>query len=146
MNILRDIPRDLRQGRCYLPRTTLAKAGLRPEDLLDARAEPRLRPLYQGWLAAARDHLEAGWDYTNTLPRSCRRVRLACAWPLLLGVGTLRGLATGNVLDASQRIKVSRAEVRALLLRSILRYPFPRWWRGLFHEAVASSPLAGLKP
>ena len=145
VNILRDIPRDLRQGRCYLPRVSLAQAGLKPEDLLHPGSEVRFRPLYNRWLADARDHLAAGWRYTNTLPRrGCRRIRLACAWPLLLGVGTLQGLATGNVLDPGERIKVSRAQVRSVLVRSLVRYPFPGWWRSLFHEAVGSSPLAAL--
>ena len=36
INILRDIPEDLRFGRCYIPSEALAEHGLVPEDLLDA--------------------------------------------------------------------------------------------------------------
>src|SRR6185436_18281735 len=35
VNILRDLPRDLRDGRCYLPSEELAPLGLKPSDLLD---------------------------------------------------------------------------------------------------------------
>jgi hypothetical protein len=65
------------------------------------------------------------------------RVRLACAWPILIGVRTLARLRLENVLEAERRIKISRAEVRALVLRSILRYPFSGPWRRLFALAAA---------
>src|SRR6266478_1557662 len=35
VNVLRDLPSDLRLGRCYLPRTNLTTVGLGPGDLLD---------------------------------------------------------------------------------------------------------------
>ena len=69
VNILRDLPADLRKGRCYIPRQSLAAAGLAPEDLRSAANEPRFRALYQACLDRAGDHLLAGWNYTNALPR-----------------------------------------------------------------------------
>jgi farnesyl-diphosphate farnesyltransferase len=140
VNILRDLPADLRQGRCYLPSERLALLGLKPADLLAPSAEPKLRPLYRSYLRLARDHLAAGWNYTLALPRASGRVRLGCAWPLLFGVGTLNALATHNVLDASRRLKISRADLRRIMFGTLLRYPFPRWWAKLFAEAAR--PLA----
>src|SRR5258706_929 len=35
INILRDLPNDLRKGRCYIPLEMLKKNNLTPEDLLD---------------------------------------------------------------------------------------------------------------
>lgn len=135
VNVLRDLPSDLRQGRCYLPGDALAAAGLAPRDLLEPANEPRLRPLYNTWLDRATEHLAAGWSYTNTLPRRCVRVRLACAWPLLIGRETIRLLRAGNVLDPQKRIKVSRPHVRRILWRSVVYYPFPKSWKGLFSNA-----------
>jgi farnesyl-diphosphate farnesyltransferase len=132
VNILRDLPRDLRQGRCYLPKETLASTNLQPAQLLEPTSEPRLRPAYHRWLDCAQSHLNAGWAYTNDLPGRCIRVRLACAWPLLIGRDTLVLLRTENVLDPNRRLKVSRARVRSLLVRSLLLYPFPSAWRRLF--------------
>jgi farnesyl-diphosphate farnesyltransferase len=132
VNILRDIPRDLRKGRCYLPRQSLAAAGLSPADLLSSGIHERFRPLYDQWLAGATAHLVAGWDYTNALPYGQVRVRLACAWPILIGVRTLRKLRRENVLDNSRRVKVTRPEIRALIGRSILLYPWPSAWRRQF--------------
>jgi farnesyl-diphosphate farnesyltransferase len=135
VNILRDLPTDLRQGRCYLPRERLEQAGLAPAQLLDPATEPRLRPLYNQLLDVAEEHLSAGWRYTNTLPRSCFRVRLACAWPVLIGLQTLGQLRTGNMLDPQKRIKISRRAVRRILWRSVALYPFPKAW-----ENQASRP------
>ncbi|MGD0813808.1 MAG: phytoene/squalene synthase family protein [Verrucomicrobiota bacterium] len=136
VNILRDIPSDLRKGRCYLPRQSLAAAGLSPADLLAPGNLPRFRPLYDQWLARAESHLAAGWDYTNALPPGQFRLRLACAWPLLIGVRTLRRLRQENILDYTRRVKVSRPEIRALIGRSVLLYPWPAAWRGQFDREL----------
>jgi farnesyl-diphosphate farnesyltransferase len=129
VNILRDLPVDLRLGRCYLPADGLARLGLSPADLLDPASEPRLRPLYDEWLDHAGDHLAAGWVYTNALPWRCARVRLACAWPILIGRETIHRLRTANVLDVRQRVKVSRGTVKWLIFKSLATYPWPAVWR-----------------
>jgi farnesyl-diphosphate farnesyltransferase len=138
VNILRDIPRDLRKGRCYLPRQSLATAGLSPGDLLSAGNQARFQPLYNQWLAGAEAHLAAGWDYTNALPAGQFRLRLACAWPILIGARTLRLLRHENVLDNTRRVKVSRPEIRALIGRSILLYFWPSAWLGQFGREINS--------
>jgi farnesyl-diphosphate farnesyltransferase len=135
VNILRDLPRDLRHGRCYLPAERLAAFGLKPQDLLDPANEPRLRPLYGAYLDRAEAHLLAGWNYTNALPRRSVRVRLACSWPILIGRETLKLLRAGKFLDPQQRIKVSRQQVRQLRLRSVLLYPWPSAWKKLVSAA-----------
>ena len=136
VNILRDVPSNLRHGRCYLPAEKLAACGLGPAELLEPANEPRLRPLYDALLDRAQAHLLAGWDYTNALPRRSVRVRLACAWPILIGLETLRLLRRGNVLDPTQRLKVSRRQVKRLLWRSVLYYPSPAAWRGMASSSI----------
>ena len=136
VNILRDLPTDLRSGRCYLPAEGLRTCGLAPADLLEPGVEPRLRPFFNRWLDSAEAHLKAGWTYTNALPRGCARVRLACAWPLLIGRETILLLRTGHVLDPEHRIKISRPQVRGIIRRSVLYYPLPGRWRGLFQSTT----------
>ncbi|NDD39407.1 MAG: hypothetical protein EB082_13550 [Verrucomicrobia bacterium] len=96
VNILRDLPRDLRQGRCYLPQDRLRAVGLEAADLLDKANEPEFRALYHSYLDKAAAHLAAGWEYTNTLPSRFVRVRLACAWPVLIGIQTVEKLRTAT--------------------------------------------------
>jgi farnesyl-diphosphate farnesyltransferase len=135
VNVLRDLPEDLRLGRCYLPAAQLATLDLTPADLLSPASDSRLRPVYDGWVCRAEEHLAAGWAYTNRLPKGCWRVRQACAWPILIGVRTLALLKQRNPLDSAQRLKISHADVRATLLRSVALSPFPSSWSSLFDTA-----------
>lgn len=131
VNILRDMPADLRNGRCYLPAEELAGCSLTPADLVNPEVESRLRPVYNGWLDRAEADLRAGWAYTNALPRKNMRIRLACAWPILLGLETIRLLRSEKALDYGHRVKAGRGFVRKMMLRSILFYPFPKKWTAL---------------
>jgi farnesyl-diphosphate farnesyltransferase len=142
VNILRDLPADLRRGRCYLPSPELEPLGLIPSALFSPVSEPRFRPLYNRYLALAENHLQAGWNYTNSLPRGQMRVRLACAWPILIGVRTINRLRAAGALELRQGVKISRGEVRAIMLRSTLLYPLQMAWQKQFvanPKAVASS-------
>jgi farnesyl-diphosphate farnesyltransferase len=120
-NILRDVPADLRSGRCYLPARELVALGLRPRDLLDSEATRRARPLLHRLLGLALDHYEVAWQYTLAIPRLEWRMRLACAWPLMIGLATLRELAAHpDPVGATNPLKVGRREVRAILARSLI--------------------------
>jgi farnesyl-diphosphate farnesyltransferase len=137
VNILRDLPADLGKGRCYLPRQSLATAGLTPEDLRSAAGEPRFRALYRTWLDRAGEHLQAGWNYTNALPGGQWRLRLACAWPILIGARTLRKLRGENILDSTRRIKITRPEVRAIVARSLVLCAWPPGWKAQFRREMS---------
>lgn len=131
VNILRDLPRDLQEGRCYLPVERLDAIGLRPDDLVDQQMESAFRALYHGYLDQAEGHLKAGWAYTNSLPKRFIRLRLACAWPILIGTNTIGKLRKTNILNPNIRVKTSRSEVYGIILSTILRYPFPAAWNRL---------------
>jgi len=170
VNILRDLPVDLGQGRCYLPHEQLQAHRIEPRELLEPSNEPRMRPIYNAWLDQphahlvagwnytnrlprellepsneprmrpiynawldqAHAHLVAGWNYTNRLPRRRVRVRLACAWPLLIGRQTLDLLRQGTVLNPNKRVKVTRRDVKSILWRTVMFYPWPHRWERLF--------------
>ncbi len=135
VNILRDLPRDLGSGRCYIPVQALAGHGLLPSDLINPGNMNRFRSLYNNYLRRAEGWLSDGWLYIKALPPGHMRVRLACAWPVLIGIRTISRLRAGNVLDPRERIKVSRSEVRQLLLRSLLSYPRVTAWDRLLDFA-----------
>lgn len=132
INILRDLPRDLRAGRCYLPQDRLGAIGLKPEDLLTPENVTRLRPLFDEYLRLAESHLQAGWDYTNRIPYGHCRLKLACAWPALIGLKTIRLLEANNPIDPRIRLKVSRCYVWGIIGASLLSYPAPPLWKKLF--------------
>jgi farnesyl-diphosphate farnesyltransferase len=129
VNVLRDLPRDLRRHRCYLPAERLSDLELKADDLLDSGHETRLRPLYDSYVDRAETYLRAGWAYTNALPRSQVRVRLACAWPILIGMETLALLRHRKVLDPSTRIRIERGRLRQWMWRSVWLYPWAEAWK-----------------
>jgi hypothetical protein len=51
---------------------------------------------------------------------------MACTLPMLIGVETLARLRTCNILDHSCTIKVSRPEVRLLILASLVHCLYPK--------------------
>jgi len=137
VNILRDLPRDLRNGRCYIPQDQLLKYSLQPKDLLDENNIREFRPLYDDYLRKAEDHLRAGWQYTIALPFRHMRIRLACSWPILIGMQTLKMPHRENVLDDRLHILVRQSDVWRLLLRTVLVYPNPKAWNRLLDSTVS---------
>ncbi|HJL54500.1 MAG: phytoene/squalene synthase family protein [Candidatus Thalassarchaeaceae archaeon] len=126
INILRDIPEDLRLGRCYLPSEALSEHGLSPSDLLESGAIDRFRTLFDEYIDKASSHLDAAVEYITLLPHRQFRLRGACMMPVLIGQRTLRLLRNHNVLEAESRIKVLRPEIKRLRNRTILALPFSR--------------------
>lgn len=111
LNILRDVPEDLAQGRCYLPVERPGEAAV----VAAARRD---------WLEQAGVWLESGRRYAARLKP--RRLRAASVLPALIGQDTLRLLESGSGGVDGAKAKVSRRQVRAALWRA--------WWwpRGRF--------------
>lgn len=135
-NVLRDIPRDLRNGRCYLPEPELASAGLTTDDLLDPANAARARPVLTMWIRVALEHFDAAEAYLLATPRRCPRMRLAELWPILLGLATLEKLARNDAwLNPERPSRVRRRWVYGMMARSLLTAPSDTllrfWIRGL---------------
>jgi farnesyl-diphosphate farnesyltransferase len=120
-NVLRDMAQDFRIGRCYLPRQDLEALGLTPDDLLHPGTIERLRPLLRELLALTLAHYAEGWAYTLAIPPQEVRMRLACAWPLFIGLGTLERVQRAcDLLDPRVIVKIPRRSVYTILLRSAI--------------------------
>ena len=120
-NILRDVPADLRIGRCYLPESSLADGGLAPSDLLSPCKAEQARPVLVDGIRTALDHFGAAERYLTAIPRRCVRLRLAAAWPILIGLGTLEALARNTGwLDPTRPSKVTRPWVYRMVGVSLL--------------------------
>ena len=123
INILRDIPEDLRFGRCYIPEQELAKHDLKPEDLFEPSNIEKFRPLYDEYLDLTNEHLDAAIEYIKMLPETQFRLKASCMLPVLVGQRTVTLLRDGNILDSSDRIKVTRDEMKSYarkLLRALI--------------------------
>ncbi len=126
INILRDVPEDLRLGRCYLPSEALSEHGLSPHDLLESESIDRFRTLFDVYIDKASAHLDAAVEYIGLLPHRQFRLRGACMMPVLIGQQTLALLRNQNVLDSESRIKVMRPEIKRLRNRILLALPSVR--------------------
>ena len=134
-NVLRDVPRDLRTGRCYLPAPDLSAVGLEPWDLLEPANGARARPVLLDWLAVALAHFDAAEEYLLAIPRRCARLRMAALWPILLGLATLGILVRNNSwLDPAHPSRVSRRWVYGMLARSIPIIPSDKLLRAWIGE------------
>jgi farnesyl-diphosphate farnesyltransferase len=115
-NVLRDIPADLRRGRCYIPVELLETAGLKPADLLDPAALPTFKPVRDQLLRVALEHLDQGWLYTMAIPCREVRLRLACAWPILFALKTLQRVSVSeSLLEPGKAPKMTRGEVYRIM-------------------------------
>lgn len=120
-NIVKDIARDLHNGRCYVPTLWLNEVGLTPRDLLKPESLPTFRPILLRMIRQAVEHLDQGWLYTMALPRFEIRQRLACMWPILLAGETLTRVATAtDLLDPSVNVKAPRSVVYRVMALTTL--------------------------
>jgi farnesyl-diphosphate farnesyltransferase len=144
-NILRDVPQDLRIGRCYLPQEQLAEFGLTPDVLLDKENSRAAKPLLLSWINVATDYYQDATDYVTSIPRHHIRLRLATLWPMLIGLETLAKLAQEpDWLDKTIRVKISRGRVYRIMLVSLLVAPsnlaLRTWTQRLIAKTQQPSP------
>lgn len=140
-NIVKDIARDLHRGRCYVPESLLAEAGLKPADLLIESNLPRFKPVLDQLIALAMDHLDQGWVYTMSIPVSEIRQRLACIWPIILAGETLKRVAISpDLLNPAVNVKVPRSVVYRVMTATILTcgnaFVATSFWNRLREEVV----------
>lgn len=120
-NILRDLPKDLRIGRCYIPQSELTSLGLCPHDLLNAANEERGRTLLVWGIRTALEHFRASEQYITAIPRRCLRLRLAALWPVLIGLATLIKLVRSDRwLSPGQPVKIPRRSVYIIMAVSLI--------------------------
>jgi farnesyl-diphosphate farnesyltransferase len=119
-NILRDCGKDLRIGRCYLPSAMLDRYGLTPQMLLEPQASQRAQPLMHELVRKSLDHFRAALDYTLAIPRFSLRLRLACVWPIVIGLETMLLLVdNAHWLEPAKVSKIQRKQVYGILARSL---------------------------
>lgn len=118
INVLRDRGADREAGRNYLPAEELA-------------AQPEEK-VFAYWLARAEEQIGAGIDYAASLTNW--RIRFATALPALIGARTLALLRAAGDDARARKTKVSRPEVRRLLLSALLASASPAALRALFQR------------
>ncbi|MFC4994095.1 phytoene/squalene synthase family protein [Rubritalea tangerina] len=104
VNILRDLPEDYANGRCYLP---VANAGDKEEIMRAARE----------WRQKARTYIESGFTYARSIRQW--RSRVATVLPAMIAKETLDLLDRASWEDLERGVKVDRATVKRCLRQAL---------------------------
>jgi farnesyl-diphosphate farnesyltransferase len=116
VNILRDFPEDMSQGRCYLPMVELRAAGVGSLDELRVDLR-RAGSVFEAWRLKALGYHEEGQRYIEAIRPW--RIRYACLLPWALGVRTLGLIAKSSPLEQRKRVKVSRKAVAKIMRQAV---------------------------
>jgi farnesyl-diphosphate farnesyltransferase len=143
-NILKDLRDDSERGVSWLPADLLAAEGLTPSVFFLPANRAAARRVCARLFDKTRAHLEEALEYTCVIPRFQRRLRLFCLWPLFMAAETLALLAnnTDALLDGV-RVKITRARVARILLRTRFLYLSNALLRNEFHAALPPQPPTG---
>lgn len=116
-NILRDLDEDLGIGRLYLPRESLAAAGIETEDPREILAHPALDGLCRALAREAADHFAAAHRLMELAPRA--QVKAPRLMAAAYGSVLARLIETGWK-PPRRRVSISRWR----LILAVLRYGF----------------------
>ena len=146
INILRDIPEDLRIGRCYIPTELLDSQNLTPHDLLEPKNMYKFKPIYDKYIEIAFSHLESAIEYILTIPFFNFRLRASCMLPVLIGSRTLNILKSHNILDYTNRAKISRTEVDSIISKIKRNVLLPRFSRSMMYYNLDRDKYGQIEP
>lgn len=105
VNILRDVPADLAEGRCYLPVENPGEVG----EIMECHAH---------WVENASEWVGHGRIYAELL--ESRRLRVASGLPARIGEMTLNALRGASWETLGKRVKVGRGAVYGAMARALL--------------------------
>lgn len=114
-NILKDIGEDAARGVCWLPAEALQAAGLEAASLAHATASCRaelLTPL----LGITHGYLRAALSFTLLLPAREQGMRQFCLLAIALALPTLDNIRRQPGFRSGQAVKVSRRQVKAIVI------------------------------
>jgi farnesyl-diphosphate farnesyltransferase len=120
INILKDIAWDAEQENAiYVPSDLLGAAGSGHDQILNDEHRAANRAALEPLVELAKDDIERSLQYIEALPLAALRIRLFCVLPILFAIATIREIERSDaMLCTGGGVKISRAEVRALMVAS----------------------------
>jgi farnesyl-diphosphate farnesyltransferase len=122
VNIIRGMRKDYERGWVFVPRTVYEAEGLTRDSLFAPEYSNRAMLVVARLADKAERHLGNGLKYIMLLPRTSRRIRLFCIWPLLFAVKTLT-VSRNNRAVIADEAKITRPQVKRIVAISSLI-----WW------------------
>jgi len=137
VNILRDVAKDIQQGRRYWPSTIIERHHLSYETLCLPENRKIAIQILKEQIGDALGYLHSAMYYIISLPKKAVRVRIACAIPLFMAIESFaKCYGNGQVFDAESRVKISRVQVYAILAKSMALSVFNGMLVGWFYESL----------
>jgi farnesyl-diphosphate farnesyltransferase len=132
VNILKDIAWDAEhENSIYIPQQALIEQGSSHQTLLSPQHLQQNHAAIKDLVQLAWEDLDEAQEYLLSVPRLAIPIRMFCVLPLLFAYATLRDVTqTTNMLKSGGNVKISRAEVKSLMLvgpLSILSNRGLRW-------------------
>lgn len=152
VNILKDVAEDSLRNDLLLPRRVAEDHGVDLGRLFEPGGRPNGVALLRTLSLRARHHLERAERYTLLWPASASAVRLFCAVPLALALGTLREIELGDdALCLGRAPSVSRAFVGGVFAETVRAASLgaresDRAFRDLFSRARAGVAVRPARP
>ena len=121
VNILKDVATDAEQeNSIYIPERLLIEHGGSHAAILVGEGAANTQAAMASLVTLAWEDLEHAKDYLLLIPRRAVSIRLFCVLPLLFAYATLRDLTrVPSAMARRQVVKISRAEVKSLIVLSI---------------------------
>jgi farnesyl-diphosphate farnesyltransferase len=118
INILKDIAWDMEhENAAYIPEELLRAKGSSHQTILHGDWRVQNREALVALMQLAREDIQKSLDYFNAVPKMAVQIRLFCLLPVLFAVATLREIERSTaMLQSGGAVKISRAEVRSLIL------------------------------
>lgn len=139
-NIIKDIWDDRRRGACWLPRNLFNRHGIELSELsagMNSRAfEEGLNEL----IAIAHQRLYEALEYALLLPRNETGIRNFCLMAILMAVRTLKKVHQNQSFNEGLGVRISRTEVRRVMLLCRMNARSNIMLRGLFYAAGRGMP------
>jgi farnesyl-diphosphate farnesyltransferase len=136
VNILKDIAWDAEyENSIYIPQDSLREFGSSHDTLLDPNYLAQNHAAIKSLVELAWTDLDQSADYLTTLPHGSIPIRLFCILPLMFAYATLRDITRSTaMLRAGGTVKITRAEVKALIMASPLTVVSNLLVRGLIQS------------
>ncbi|MEX2535309.1 MAG: phytoene/squalene synthase family protein [Trueperaceae bacterium] len=135
VNVIRGLRSDFERGWVFVPDSLCAKEGLSQHELFQSERRAEAMQVVTNLARKAEGHLESGLRYVAALPRRHHQIRLACMWPLLFAARTL-AVSRHDPAVLETEVKISRAQVREIVLRSRFLGWSNAWFEGYYWQLM----------
>ena len=140
VNILKDFWEDRERGACWLPRDVFADAGVDLSAVRAGQTGARFVFALCRLIEVAVRHLSSAYRYTMLIPAREAGIRRFLLWALGMAVQTLRRIRENPTFSGGDQVKISRNEVRAIVLATSALVRSDRALRWLFERAIDRIP------